>query len=309
MRPPLLLFLTLLLAACATTSGPEPDPWPAGTPPLAETVGWLDERPVTYGEVARYIRVRDPEAFFRNLEGYVLERVTRAEAAPLGVTVEPALLGSRTNAHLLEWEQRVRQESRSRTGEEIDPALWLQRVAGMSMVEFRRHVRRYTEVELIQDRLLRYEQLSSPRIEVSILVVKEKELADRLAKEIRGGSDFAALARAHSLHASRSAGGRIPWPLLRGDVNEAGVREKLFAAGEGEVVGPLPTDGGRQQIYRVEAVREAVGGEFGDLREEVNRTLMARPVAEGEYERWRRRILLRHGFHAAPMTSGGETDQ
>ncbi|MHC4931746.1 MAG: peptidylprolyl isomerase [Planctomycetota bacterium] len=295
------LLPALLLAACATSSVPEPDPWPSGTPPLAETVGWLDERPVTYGEVARYMRIRDPEAFFRNLEGYVLERVTRAEAIPLGVTVEPALLGSRTNVQLLEWEQRVRQESKSRTGEEIDPALWLQRVAGMSMAEFRRHVRRYTEVELLQDRLLRFEQLSSPRIEVSILVVKEKELADRLAREIRGGADFGKLARAHSLHASRSEGGRIAFPFLRGDVNQPSVREKLFAAGEGDLVGPLPTERGHRQIYRIEAVREAATGKYEGLRDQINRTLEARPVVEAEYERWRRRILLRHGFNAAPM--------
>jgi len=295
------LLPALLLAACATTSSPEPDPWPSGRPPLAETVGWLDERPVTYGEVSRYMRVRDPEAFFRNLEGYVLERVTRAEAIPLGVTVEPALLGSRTNAQLLEWEQRVRKESKSRTGEEIDPALWLQRVAGMSMAEFRRHVRRYTEVELLQDRLLRFEQLSSPRLEVSILVVKEKELADRLAGEIRGGADFEALARSHSLHASSSEGGRISFPLLRGDVNQSSVREQLFAAGEGELVGPLPTERGHQQIYRVEAVRKAATGKFQDLRDEIIRSIEARPVVEAEYERWRRRVLLRHGFNAAPM--------
>jgi hypothetical protein len=299
------LIPALLLAACATASSPEPDPWPSGSPPLAETVGWLDERPVTYGEVSRYMRIRDPEAFFRNLEGYVLERVTRAEAIPLGVTVEPALLGSRSNAQLLEWEQRVRQESKSRTGEEIDPALWLQRVAGMSMAEFRRHVRRYTEVELLQDRLLRFEQLSSPRLEVSILVVKEKELADRLAGEIRGGAEFEALARAHSMHASRTEGGRIPFPLLRSDVNQPSVREQLFAAGEGELVGPLPTEKGHQQIYRIETVRKAEAGKFEELREEIIRSLEARPVVEAEYERWRRRILLRHGFNAAPMP--GET--
>ncbi len=290
-----------LLAAC-TTPPSEADPWPDERAPLAETVGWLDERPVTYGAVARYLRTKDPEAFSRALEGLVLERVTRAEAGPLGVTVRPALVTRETDRRMRDWERRVRAASKEEGGEEIDPALWLQRVAGISVARLRSWVRDHTEIELLQDRLLRYEMLTSPQVEVSILVLKDKARLERMkARAAREGS-FAALARQHSLHASARDGGRIGYPLLPADINDPAVREQLFAAEAGRILGPFPTRGGTEvffQLYRVEGVRPARKGDYARLAREVERNLEARPVPVGEYERWRRRILLRHGFVAA----------
>jgi hypothetical protein len=267
-------------------------------------VGWLDEQPVTYGEVSRFLRTREPEAFFRNLEALVLERVTRSEASVLGIGVPEPMVRRQSAERVRQWEARVRAASKQQTGQEIDPALWLQRVAGMSMSEFLGHVRRHTEVELLQDRLLRYELLVASRVEVSILVVADEARARELAERLRGGGDFAALAREHSLHSSAAAGGEIPFPLLREDFNSPSVADAVLAAAPGEVVGPLLTGGGPAagvwQIYRVEQRHAPLRGSAGELTERVERDLETRPVAVGEYERWRRRVLLRHGFHAAP---------
>jgi hypothetical protein len=290
-----------LLAACSSAPS-DADPWPNESAPLAETVGWLDERPVTYGAVARYLRTKDPESFSRALEGLVLERVTRAEAAPLGVTVRPALVTRETDRRMREWERRVRAASKEEGGEEIDPALWLQRVAGISVARLRSWVRDHTEIELLQDRLLRYETLTSPQVELSILVMKDEARLQRLSAVALRDASFAALARKHSLHASAKDGGRIGYPLLPADINEAAVREQLFEAEAGRILGPFPTRGGTEtfyQLYRVEGARPARPGDYARLGREVERDLEARPVPVGEYERWRRRILLRHGFVAA----------
>jgi hypothetical protein len=290
-----------LLAACSSAPS-EADPWPDRSAPLAETVGWLDERPVTYGAVARYLRTKDPEAFSRSLEGLVLERVTRAEAAPLGVEVHPALVTRETDRRMRDWERRVRAASKEEGGEEIDPALWLQRVAGVSVAQLRAWVRNHTEIELLQDRLLRFEALTSPQLEVSILVMRDDAELRRLSAAAARDGSFPALARRHSLHASAKDGGRIGHPLLPADINDAAVREELFQADEGAILGPYPTRGGPEtffQLYRVERLRTARNGDYARLAREVERDLEARPVSVGEYERWRRRILLRHGFVAA----------
>jgi hypothetical protein len=297
-----------LLAACSSPPS-DSDPWPGERAPLAETVGWLDERPVTYGAVARYLRTKDPESFSRALEGLVLERVTRAEAAPLGVTVRPALVTRETDRRMRDWERRVRAASKAESGEEIDPALWLQRVAGISVARLRSWARDHTEVELLQDRLLRYEILTSAQVEVSILVLKDEARLRALSAEAQRDGSFAALARRHSLHASAKDGGRIGHPLLPADINDPAVREQLFEAQVGRILGPFPTRGGTEtfyQLYRVEAARPARKGDYPRLAREVERDLEARPVPVGEYERWRRRILLRHGFVAAhaPGESG-----
>ena len=74
------------------------------------------------------------------------------------------------------------------------------------------------------------------------------------------------------------------------------------------MLGPFPTRGGEEtwyQIYRLEQTSSPGRGTYAELERDVLRDLVKRPVPVGEYERWRRRILLRHGFAAAPAP--GET--
>lgn len=223
------------------------------------------------------------------------------EAKPLGITVPAALRRRETALRMRRWEARVRAASKEQTGEEIEPALWLQRVSDLSMSEFRERIGEGAEIELVQDRLLRYELLTSPRIEVSILVLKGRKEAAAIHRRLGNGADFATLARKDSAHSSAAAGGRIPFPLVAMDINDAKVRDALFAAKKGALVGPFAVPGGAVfQIYRIEDKRGASTGTYRELEKEVALGLEARPVPVGEYERWRRRILLRHGFRADP---------
>ncbi|HEY7514600.1 MAG TPA: peptidylprolyl isomerase, partial [Vicinamibacteria bacterium] len=293
-----LIGVGVLLAACGTA--PERDPWRGG-PPSREIVGWIDDQAVTYGEVARYVRTKEPESFARGLEGLVLERVTMAEAEPLGVTAPRAAVLRESARRMREWEQNVRGAAREQTGEEIDPALWLQRVAGVSLAELQSWVEHHTEVELVQDRLLRYELMTSATVEISLLLVETEERAKALRAEALQG-DFAALARANSIHPSAPEGGRIPGPLVQADVADAAVRAALFGADAGAVLGPFPTRAGEKdfwQLYRVDAKAPRREGTYEALAREVARDLETRPVPVAEYERWRTRILVRHGFLAA----------
>lgn len=292
--------LLLALAACGSTS--ERDPWRPGAPPTAETVGWIGEAPVTYGDVARYLRTKDPEAFARGVEGIVIERITLGEAGPMGVTVPRALVQRRARKRMAEVEENVRTASREQTGEEVDPALWFQRVAGVSVADVRAWVEHHTEVELIQDRLARYELLTSPHVEVSLILVEGQERAEKLAVEAKGGADFVTLAKANSVHPSAATGGRIPGAVVPGDIGDAAVREALFAAKQGDVIGPMGprgADPGTFEIYRVDAVFAAQKGSYKELARDVARDLETRPLDVAEYERWRTRALVRHSFLSA----------
>jgi len=136
-----------------------------------------------------------------------------------------------------------------------------------------------------------------------MLVVEDGEEARGLAARARAGEDFAALAREHSDHPTAEKGGRFDFPLLEADVNDPEVREALFATPAGGVAGPFATKGGRatwHQVYRVESVAVARRVPWAEVAAEVEADLEKRPVPMGEYERWRRRILLRHGFAAMP---------
>jgi hypothetical protein len=200
-----------------------------------------------------------------------------------------------------EWENNVREAARAQTGEEVEPSLWLQRVAGASLADLRSWVEHHTEVELIQDRLLRYELLSSPRVEVSLLVVADEARA-RALKDEAGKGDFAAIAKANSAHPNAPEGGRVPGALLAGDVADAAVRDALLRAKAGDLLGPFATRGGEKghwQVYRVDVTEPGRKGTYAELEREIARDLETRPVHVAEYERWRTRVLVRHGFLAA----------
>lgn len=294
-----LALAAVLLVACGA---PPRDDSAWSSPdkkPEDEPVGWIGETAVYYGEVGRYIHVREPDVFARNLTRFIIERLTRKEARPLGVTVPKAVLARETNRRMTEWERRVRAASKARTGSEVEPALWLQRVADLSLAEFTEMMREAAEVELLQDRLVRYEQQVAPHIEVSILVARDKATGATVVQELAAGADFAALAKRHSRDPSGKEGGRIAFPLLPADIVDVKVREALFAAQPGDVVGPFPAGTlGMVQIYRLESRAPARPASYGDLEREIEHGLETRPVAMGEYTRWRRRILSRHGFRA-----------
>jgi len=294
------LLAAALLAACASR-GEFGSTWSAADE--ADPAGWLDGRAVTYDEVARHLRSKDPELFARALEGVLLERIARSDAAREGVTVPAPLLSRETTRRVREWEAHLQEASRAETGRPTDPAAWLAQAAGLGLDEFRALVRRHTEVELLQDRLLRLEQLRAARVEASILVVDSEESARDLAERARRGEEFAALAKQHSVHATKEAGGRFGYPILRDDVLEPAIGDALLRAKPGEVLGPFAAPSAGKvfhQIYRVDASLAGRDAAFRDVEAEIARGLEERPVAVGEYERWRRRALLRHGFEPGP---------
>ena len=304
-----LVALLLLSSAVACSSAPRDEDWGDERdtpPPVADAVGWVDGVPITYGEVGHYLRRREADTFYRLLEGLTLERITRNEAQVLGVTIQEALLKRATRRGMVKWEASVRAASKAQTGEEVEPAVWLERATGLTMTEFRGQVRHDTEVELLVNRLLRYEQVVKPSVEVSILVVGSRDLAESLLERLRSGEGFPTLAKENSVHASAAAEGRIEFQLLQADFNDGGVSRAIFDAKAGEVCGPFPTRTGEEtwyQLYRIDAVHPARRVPWERVRGEVEENLRKCPVSDGEYERWRRRILLRHGFVAAP-TSG-----
>jgi len=289
-------FLALALAA-ACASDPVAEEWPAETD--RELVGRLGDEPVRYGDVARHLLSREPEVFQRNLRDLLLERASRAEADALGIAIAPDVLTRASRRRLRAWEQRVRKE----LGEGADLALWLQRVLGLSLNEWRAQVRHHTEVQLLQDRLLRYELERSDRVSIAMIVTESRAAADEALRRARAGEDFAALARERSAHATAEDGGALPYPLLEVDLPDARIARALFGAKKGDLVGPFALTAADRtvfQLYRVEDRQAARTGSYADLEGDIERGLQARPVHVGEWERWSRRILRRHGWVPVP---------
>jgi parvulin-like peptidyl-prolyl isomerase len=91
--------------------------------------------------------------------------------------------------------------------------------------------------------------------QLRLIVVDREDFARELLAQIFDeGREFAALAREHSLHLSQSEGGQLGLVLRR--QLPASIADAVFAAREGEVVGPLATPQGFQ-LFLVEARRPA----------------------------------------------------
>ncbi len=91
-----------------------------------------------------------------------------------------------------------------------------------------------------------------------IVVASEGAARELLALLRDEGADFAELAREHSLHPSRSAGGDLG--LVPRAALAPALAEAVFAARAGDVVGPFPTEMGFQLV----AVEALVPGTFDE---------------------------------------------
>ena len=100
--------------------------------------------------------------------------------------------------------------------------------------------------------------------------------AESLAKQLREGADFVALAKEHSDDASTSAtGADFPTPIRANSENvPPDIRSALLAAKPGDIVGPLSHDTGFY-LFRVES--KGIGT-FDEVKDEVYRHLKDQAV-------------------------------
>jgi len=299
-RVALLLPLAALLTACAT-SEEDGDPWPSSDP-LAEreqAIGWLDGEAITYGDLARFLRARDALSFSRTLDGLIVDRITRTEAETRRVDVPIALTERRTRTRYLAFETRLRDATKERTGEEIEPRIWLRRTLGLTPEQFQIYLRGQIQVELLQDRLIRYAQYRERSVSVSLIVVEDAQAAQVVQQRLGAGKPFAVVAQELSKHATAKEGGQIDHRMIVADFEDASTAGAVFGAAAGTSLGPfeIQADGrGFFQVYFVHDVREARRIPYAELAPEIEKGLQKRPVSVGEYVHWRRRMQEIHGF-------------
>ncbi len=126
-----------------------------------------------------------------------------------------------------------------------------------------------------------------------VFEVPGRDVASELLEQFREGEqDFPAIARAHSVHRTREAGGDLGW--CRRTAFPAVLADPLFAAGAGEAVGPVPGRGGFR-AYLVEerrpaALDAAVANEIRShlLDEDLQAHLVDHPVEE--HVPWTRQV-------------------
>ena len=99
-------------------------------------------------------------------------------------------------------------------------------------------------------------QFRAPQRSLELIATPDEATATRLIKEIKGGADFATLAKEHSVdQRSKADGGNLGWVPLPSLIPE--VASKIEGAAEGEIVGPINL-GGASGFFRVGASRDLI---------------------------------------------------
>lgn len=148
------------------------------------------------------------------------------------------------------------------------------------------------EKEVTTEEQLRAEyQRALPRLDqarIAHILVRDKKTADRVVAQAKApGADFAALAQRYSQdNETREEGGDLG-VLGNGEGRFAKAFEKaVFAAGKGDVVGPIRTvTGGDAKIvgYEIVKVIDRRTQSFGDVRDALRRSML-QPLRQQRYK-------------------------
>ena len=256
---------------------------------VAAPVAVLAGAPVSKAELADFWFDRYPEEYGRTLDALVDERLAIREANAHGVRVPRAALETaltrevaarRTQLQTV-YGDAVDLESEVRRAYGVDVATWRSRILSPRL-----------HAQLLLERVVRWDTRRRPRVHARVIVVPDAARAQAVVEKLRRGADFSLTAARESIDPSGKRGGDLPW-IARGDLAFPGVEARLFAAGAGELVGPLEVrvEGQPQlQIYKIIRVVEPWQGDLETSWQRLEDDLLATPVDLGEVERWRVRM-------------------
>jgi parvulin-like peptidyl-prolyl isomerase len=115
-----------------------------------------------------------------------------------------------------------------------------------------------------------------PRVRIRQIVVEEESRARQILSELRGGADFAMLARAHSLSPDAVDGGALD-PFAKGDMPE--VFERAFDLKPGRLSGVIESPYGFH-IFQLEERIPEQQADFESARERIRSELEQKRLAE-----------------------------
>lgn len=152
-------------------------------------------------------------------------------------------------------------------------------------------------------------QFSRPQANLSMIVVADEAAGKDIVTKLKGGADFAELAKSLSLDKSSGAdGGNVGW-LSQRELRDPKVATPVFAANKGDVIGPLQASNGKGwQIFKVNDKRDKIP--LDEVKDQV-RSQAQREVLQGYIDELEKAANIERkdagdgGAPAAPGAPGG----
>jgi|GEM_PF-2413059 len=227
------------------------------------------------------------------LQNEILYILAGKEARRLGVTVRAGAVDEVVKKTIDDHRQRCA----SALNAAVDLEKFVETQYGMTFAEYLLTVRRTAVFNLLLDRLVRYGEMSRRRLQVGVIVVKERLLAEEIRRKLDKGASFDVLAEKHSLDRSSSSGGILaPIPV---DVNHPlyPLVEGVIGAKPGDLSAVEPTPYMTETVYRIVkliADLEPSADEYGSIADRVEESLRNDPIDLAAIQYWQLNLRSRY---------------
>lgn len=200
--------------------------------------------------------------------------LVRKEATRLGIRAD----GKRTEAVLDAMLQEQQGRIALRINEEMKLEEFVRLQYGMELEEYRTLLRRTAVFHLLLERCVRYHELKVRRLQVGVIIVKDRDQAEEIRKKLERGASFDVLAREHSIDPSGSLGGILP--PLPADMDYPIMRDCLRLA-KGQVSEVKEASLGNESVFRILKLMDIIeptAGTYAELEARVEENLVEYPM-------------------------------
>ena len=281
----------------ATPREPEPEAAAPVTVPepvrveVQPVVARIDGEDITAGELLAAWMHADSQGVRDILERMVSARIVDAEAERLGVELDPQLVKDEFRMAVGELERELQVEQPGMTLEE-----WIARGLGLDPGPYLARLEADVRRRLLAERVVRVFVYTQEWAEARVIILESEEEALEARRRVAEGEPFARVASQLSVDPTGRAGGRIP-PILR---NESSLSRLAFATQPGGLGGPI-LEGGKWMVLGLDAVHPPLGGSWETIREDIERSLVERPIEDPEYWMWKVEMNDRHPVDFEPL--------
>lgn len=268
---------------------------PAATPQASQSallLGHVGDRALDSVTFLRKLWVQDNRLAQRVIEQMVFAELATLESDRLGIRMVEAAVEAELQRATNELERKLESKGSKLTlREHID------QVIGVEPELYLADMRVETIVHMLAERCVRAYMLETDRCEVVITAVRTAEARDAFESGLALGKSFDELALAHgygdeeTTHVTRML-------IARSESQE--LPRIVFATPQGKVGGPLEQDG-RWLFFIPQTRTEGRPGTWTELREDVEKSLVAEPVGDMEFLQWRSAMVRRYRVQLEPF--------
>ncbi|MHC4942635.1 MAG: peptidylprolyl isomerase [Planctomycetota bacterium] len=234
----------------------------------------VDDKEIHASDLYQVYLLDNPIKVRRVLQDLVLYEVVKKEAVRLGVRVGKDPVEASLNAMI--------QDQQGRIAMSIDEDLRLEEFVksqyGLEMPQYRDMIRQASVFQALLERCVRYCEFKVRRVEVGVILLRDRESADQIHKKLKKGASFEVLARENSVNPTSAMGGILP--PFPADMDYPMIKDSI-ALGIGEISEVKETSVGKEKLFRIIKlidILEPVQGSYQELEARIEESLKTQPM-------------------------------